>query len=239
MTGTHRRGLRLSLLWLLFHAAPAMAGGWGGAVGVATTYFYRGIALSGNSASLQADVHYSADTGWFGGAGASTIRLNPERNETAEIDAYVGRDWSFTPSWNARLTATHYQHPDTGLENEYNYDELMATLAYRDVLYLSASALPDLSFQSTRGYASNKPAFAYDATVNRPLWRMISARGGLGYFDVHRLFGVGYVYGNGGLAADFGSMHVDVSYIFTNASAKGLYPVAARNRWTADILWHF
>jgi uncharacterized protein (TIGR02001 family) len=217
----------------------ARADSWGGSLGASTAYLFHGLSLSSNSASAQADAYYHATSGWFGGIGAAGVRFSSYDDETVQLNAYLGKDWAFGEDWSARLTATRYQLLDIAPHPPYNYDELAGVLSFRDSIYLSTSVLPDLSADSTRGSAHHKPAFSVDAAFHEPLWRRLSANAGVGYFDLYRLFGTGYVYGSAGLGCDFGPLHLDVAYIATNATAKNLYEGMASNRWTAALLYRF
>jgi uncharacterized protein (TIGR02001 family) len=220
-------------------ASAARAGSWGGSVGAATAYLFHGLSLSSNSASAQADAYYHAASGWFGGVGGAGVRFGSYYDETVQLNAYLGKDWAFGDDWGARLTATRYQLLDIAPHPHYNYDALAGVLSFRDSLYLSASVLPDLSADSTRGSAHHKPALSADAAFHEPLWRRLSANAGVGYFDLQRLFGTGYVYGSAGLGCDFGPLHLDVAYVATNSTAKNLYEEMASNRWTAALLYRF
>ncbi len=217
----------------------AWADPWGGSLGVSTAYMFHGLSLSGNSVSVQADAHYRTESGWFGGLSGASVRFNPYKDETAEINAYLGKDWMFDDEWGGRLTATRYEHPNVTPSRHYDYDELAGTLSFRDSVYLTVAVIPDLTFDSTRGSADNKPAFSGDLAFHRSLWRGISTNAGIGYVDLHRLFGAGYFYGSADLGYDFGSLHVDLAYIVTDSTAKSLFEERASDRWAASLLWHF
>jgi len=109
-----------------------------------------------------------------------------------------------------------------------------------DYAFLTVSASPDTSFESTYGTGTRRAAFSYDLTLRMPLPYELSADAGIGYYDLHHVIGVGYVYWNAGLGYALGPVQFEVSYIGTNATAKTLfYDDAAENRWVASVLWHF
>lgn len=224
----------------LVAGARAEADGWGGSVAATSDYVVRGITRSDGDPSMQIDLHKRFRTGWFGGLSTATVRLGPDDPISAEIGAYAGYEQPLGNDFSGGLAATHYDYPGSNARNQYRYDEVRGDLSYRDRVFLSAAILPDATIESRRGKAENQPAFAVDAASHLPLWRAWSFNAGLGYYDLHQLVGVGYLYWNAGIGYDFGRLQLDLSYIGTNATAKSLYyDERAGNRCAATIVWHF
>ncbi len=219
----------------------ALADGiWGGSIGATSDYMYRGMTLSGGQPSVQADGHYVWNSGWFAGASTAGVRQAPGSSSTAELSGYVGYAQSFTETWSGRMNAAHYAYPGITPRRVYDYDELSASLINSNRLFLTVALSPDRGFDTTRGTVSDRTAVAYDLNLKQPLLQGLSANLGAGYNDLHRLVGVGYLYWNYGFGYDRGAMHVDLSYIGSDTTAKSLfYDNAAANRLVLTVLWSF
>ena len=209
-------------------------------MGATSDYVSRGVTRSAGAPSVQADGHYLWSSGWFAGVSAASIRRTPNSPTTAELTGYFGDTRAFTGTWSGRMTAAHYEYPGITPSQPYNYDELSGSLIYRDRLVLMVTVSPDRGVDSTRGTVSNRTALAYDLTLHQLLPLGLSANWGVGYYDLHQLVGVGYVYWNAGLGYEVGAVHFDLSYLGTNANAQSLfYDNAATNRLVATVLWGF
>lgn len=221
-------------------STSAFGGAWGGSLGAATDYVFRGLSQSDGQPSAQGDGHYYWNTGAFAGLWGATVERGMDRGTTAEFNAYLGYAWPIGSDCSAKVTAIHYDYPWNRPRRRYNYDELAATAAYVDYVFLTVTASPDTSRESTRYSTDRRAAFSYDLILRLPLPHDWSVNGGIGYYDLHRVLGAGYVYWNAGVGYALGPVQFEVSYIGTNATAKTLfYDNAAQNRWVASALWHF
>lgn len=229
--------------WLLAAALllpPVWAGGFGGSLGAASDYVFRGISLSDHQPSVQGDVHYRADAGGFAGLWAASVKRGRERDVTVELNPYFGFAWALDSDWSARLAYVHYAYPFNTPHRIYDYDELDGTLAWRDRAFLTVAASPDTGVETTRGTASGRAALAYSLSVRQPLPRAFSVNAGVGYYDLRWAIATGYVYWNAGFGYDWNALHFDASYFGTNATARRLYyDDLAENRWVVSLLWRF
>lgn len=225
-----------------FASTTAFATGWGGSVGAASDYVFRGVTRSDGEPSAQVDLHYfaSARAGWFVGAGAATVRLPRDYDTSAEFNGYLGYARTFGDDWSGKLSYVHYDYPLDSPRRQYAYDEFSGTFAYRDRAALTVAASPDTAAITRRGTVTGRAAFSYDLAFHQPLPHALSANAGVGYYDLHRLVGAGYYYWNVGLGYDLGRFQLDVSYIGVDGTAKSLYNNnTATNRVVATVLWHF
>ena len=73
------RTLGCVLGWILasWPAVGRVQGAYGGHVAVTTDYVLRGVSQTRGAPALQADLHYTTANGWYAGAWASTVDLNP------------------------------------------------------------------------------------------------------------------------------------------------------------------
>jgi uncharacterized protein (TIGR02001 family) len=221
-------------------APAAWAGGFGGALGVASDDVFRGVSLSDHQPSLQGDLHYRADRGWFAGLAAASVKRGHDQDTTAEFDPYLGFAWALGRDWSARLAYVHYAYPFNSPHRIYDYDELDGTLAWRDRAFLSVAGSPDTGAETTRGTATGRAALAYSLGVHQPLPQAFSINAGIGYYDLRWAIGAGYAYWNTGIGYDWRAWHFEASYLGTDATAHRLYyDDLAANRWVVSLLWRF
>jgi uncharacterized protein (TIGR02001 family) len=219
--------------------STALAQEWDVAFGASTDSSFRGISQNGGNPSLQGNVAYYGPGGWFMGLAASTVEPKPGYLNAGQLIASAGWTLAEGDIASTRIELTHHAYPWSGSRAVSAYDEVVATLALRNVLFLSVGASPNTSFSSL-GEAMRKGAtFSYDATLRWPLVDRFTLDAGIGYEDLHRLFRKGYVYGNAGVTLQAGKLQIDVSYIVTNRTAKSLFTDAASNRWVGNASWHF
>jgi uncharacterized protein (TIGR02001 family) len=221
----------------MLSSAPAIAQ-WGGSLGVASDYVLRGVSHSDGDPSGQIDVHYYGSRDWYAGLWAASVRRGDEHT-TAELNAYLGYNFAIAGAWNGSLSLVHYDDPWNHPRRDYNYDELSATIAYSDRVFVSAAASPDTPIDATYADRARRAAFAYDLAAHQPLWRNLAADAGIGYYDLHRQIGAGYVYYSGGLDFRWRALQVQLLYIGTNATAKRLFYEDAAHHWTLTALWRF
>jgi len=217
----------------------AAAAGWGGSLGVTTDYIFRGVSQSDGRPSAQADGHYYANAGWYAGLWAATVKLEGDDEITAELNAYAGYSFALAESWSGTVSFVHYDYPWNHPRSRYVYDELVGTLGYADRVFVTIAASPDTAFSSIYGDAGRSAAFAYDLALHWPVWSALSANAGIGYRDVHRQLGEGYLYWNAGVGYDWRDLQLQLAYIGSSAAAARLFGDDAAHDWTLSALWHF
>lgn len=216
-------------------ALPAKAEDLDLALGATSDVVIRGVSLSGNAISPQLTADYYAARGWLLGIAANQVRPLDDSAESLQLLARAGYGWSLASDWSMQITYLHYAYPRDDYLSDYAHDELSGSLAWRDQLVLSVSASPNARF----GRDAREPSFSYDLTARYPLSRKISVVAGVGYYDLHRVLGSGYLYGNSGVELLVGSLQLALSYIATSSEAKTLFGRKASDRWTASAMWHF
>ena len=225
------------------HIGCVAAGEVGGHVDGTTDYVFRGLSQTRGKPALQADLHYQTPTGWFVGAWASTVDLNPGAGATLELNAYAGRNWLLGGPWSAKLTGVQYLYPSDGDVLSYDYFELVASAWYDDRLGVSVSWSPNTSRYSSYndyGAVRNQATFTYEFVGQWPLRGPVSVTGGLGYYDLSQLFGTGYTYGSVGLAGTFRRFRVDLAYFANSQEAEDLFGTdVAGDRWSLTVAWWF
>ncbi len=93
---------------------------------------------------------------------------------------------------------------------QYDYEEVAVSVAYLDLAAATVSYQPNYTSYSELGFASRRPAAAYELTGRWPLKYGFAVTGGAGYYDLQRLFGVGYWAGDLGAAYVYRRLTLDL-----------------------------
>ena len=244
MSGGRGRGsiAAAGLLAALLAASPSgrADGLWSGTVAVVSDYVFRGVSQTYESPALQGGVNFQSSSGWFGGAWTSNVDPYPFGIHSLEADLFAGFAWPLAADWSARASYTHYQYLWDRRRRSYAYDELALTLGYQDRLALTVSYQPDETRYSALGLAHNRPAAAYELSGRWPLPHSLALTGGVGYYDLTRLYGVGYWSGSAGLAYVRGRLEVDLTRFSCDGTVRELFGEAsADGHWVAAVVWRF
>jgi uncharacterized protein (TIGR02001 family) len=218
-----------------------MAGTWGGSVDLTSDYFVRGISRSNDQAALQLSLYYLSSPGFVAGVFASNVQISPEDPRNIEVSAFLGYIRPLNPDWQAKIIVSHYSYPWNQLGARYNYDEVDAEAVFRGWLNLTLTYSPNFPrYETSAEYLVGASAESAEINVQRPLFRKLSAIGGLGYDYVGGFDGAGYTYFSVGAAYDLSPVTLTVSYVDASAAAKALfYNSAYGGKWVGTILCRF
>ncbi|HVY80842.1 MAG TPA: TorF family putative porin [Steroidobacteraceae bacterium] len=240
------RGPFLTACALLFAAAVAPAAALP-AVGfdtarfnidlsVSSDYVVHGITRSQGKPVAQAQLGWTGESGFMVGAWLSTLDLNPGPGPEYEIDPYLAKRWTLSPDWSLRTDLTRYMFRPSGGVVHYDYTELRAAMAFRDVLDFAVSWAPDYSGFSWEGPARNRTMVTYEASAHVPATRRVGLNAGVGRRDLEDAFGRAYWYWSAGTEANFDRVSVAVTWIGTSYGATELYGHEyAGNRLVATV----
>lgn len=213
---------------------------WNGSLGAATDYVYRGISQTYGGAALQVGGSYQSPLGWFAGVWGSNVRPYPGGKSFAELDAYAGVVRPLGTDFAVKGTYTHYAYLHDPRREQYDYEEVAVSVAYLDLAAATVSYQPNYTSYSELGFASRRPAAAYELTGRWPLKYGFAVTGGAGYYDLQRLFGVGYWAGDLGAAYVYRRLTLDLQRFFADSGAAALYEDASANRtWVFSAVWRF
>lgn len=234
----------LPLLLCAVVSTAAAADRIGGSVGVTSDYRLQGLSLSASAAAAQAELHFRLPTedrgAWYAGLWASSVRLSNQSSSSAQIGAFVGRQFALGPDWLGSVSVSHYAHPWNALLKQYDYDELTVAASFRDRLKFTATWSPDSDLYSYYGFIENRRSLAYELAGTLPVRGAFAASAGVGYRDVTDFFGTGYWYGSAGLSYDRGRVHASVLRIQTDRTARQLfYSDIVDPAWVGTLLWTF
>jgi uncharacterized protein (TIGR02001 family) len=225
-----------------FGASPPVQadGPWSGSIAATTDYVFRGVSQTYGGAALQGGLNFQSPAGWFAGSWASNVDPYPGGPDAAELNLYAGFGWALSRDWTARASYTRYVYAWDQRRKPYDYGEFAVTVGFRDRLAATVSYQPDATRYSTLGYVRDRPASAYELTGRWPLPRGLALIGGVGYYDLTHLYGVGYWSGNAGVSYVRGRFEVDVTRFFSDGTVRRLFEDAsADGRWVASIVCRF
>jgi hypothetical protein len=226
--------------WIVWFAAAASVG-WCSAVradeaelslGLASSTVLRGVVLGDLTARSMAS--YSTAAGWLTSLGVAALQ-SPARHEKweAQVSLKFGYSRVLDADWAWQSAYTHYAYPGSERLKLYAHHEVAATVAYRDLLYLSLAGL-----RNVHDFGESRTSVAYEIVANHPLQSGLSATAGIGYrAALHADYD--YAYGNAGIAARWRGAQADLVYIATDSGAKRRLGSAAANRWTGSLTWRF
>jgi uncharacterized protein (TIGR02001 family) len=235
----HSLVVLVALAALPFSAARAQDN-WNATVAATTDYVLRGISQTYGGAAGQLGLSYQTAQGWFAGVWGSNVDPYPAGASSAEVDLYAGLSQPLRDDLALRATFTRYSYLHDPRPERYDYSELAATLSYLDRVALTVSYLPDSTSYSNLGFAHDKAATGFEVAAGWPAWRRLELVTSAGYYDLHRLFGVGYWAGKAGLA--YADQHVTVELdrfvgdrtltrLYGDASADGTWALSAAVRF--------
>jgi uncharacterized protein (TIGR02001 family) len=212
---------------------------WGGSVALTTDYLLRGISQSNGAAAIQGDLHYRTPKGWFVGVWSSTVDVDEADGTTAELNLYAGHAWQPADDWSISVTVGRYAYPWNTRSQLYEYDELKALAAYRDLVFASFSLSPDTPLE-TELVSHRHTASSGELAVRLPLCRRISASAGVGRYSLHGGNGAAYWYWSSGLSYDFQPWQLEAGYFDASDEAWTLVdPGIPHGHWAATLLRRF
>ena len=198
-------------------------GQWSGTFGATTDYILRGVSQTYGGGAVQLGGSYQSSSGWFAGAWGSNVDPYPSGVASKELDFYAGFSRSFGTDFTGRITYTRYTYLDDPRPTRYDYSEIALTAGYIDRLTVTVSYAPDTTAYSRLGFARDKPMLSMEANGRWPLLQRLALSGGVGYYDVHRQFGIRYWAGSVGLAIVDRRLEVNLARYFSDHSVARLY----------------
>lgn len=234
------RDIGVALLCGMSPLVGYAANDWGGSLSATSDYVFRGVSQTRGAPALQADLHWHRDARWLAGAWASTVDVNRGPGPTQELNAYAGHNWRLGSDWSAKLLAVAYIYPNDRPVRRWDYDELVAALAFRDTLTATVAWSPNLSGFVNGSAVEGREATSYELTANLPWRHAWVVNAGLGYYDLNELFGSGYAFWNCGVTYGAAPWQVTLARFGTSGQATTLYgDERTKDRWSLGVQWHF
>ena len=235
--------LRATGIALVFGLSPPYvqaADEWGGTVSLVSDYVFRGVTQTRGGEALQADMHWQGDGGWLAGAWVSTVDPNPGPGPTVEVNLYAGVARELAEDWVARILAIHYAYPNDTTPLRWDYDEVAASLAFRDRVAATIAWSPNYSSFGAGEFVEDRTTMSYELSAQLPFRQRWLATVGAGYQDLDNLFGTGYVFWNCALTYDSTPWQLTLARFGTSERATYLYgSEATQDRWSLGLQWQF
>jgi uncharacterized protein (TIGR02001 family) len=200
---------------------------WTASAELTSDYILRGVSQTYTGVALQLGGNYQAANGMFIGAWASNVDPYPFGAASVELDTYAGFAWPLTEDLTTQATYTHYTYLDDPRPIHYAFDEVAVSLKYLDRAALTVSWQPNATSYSSLGLARNRSLVAYEASGRLPLPHGLALAAGVGYYDLHELFRVGYVAGSVGVVWIGRRLEVDVARYMAGRAVGRLYEEAS------------
>ena len=175
-------GIALSSVLVCATPPCAAADLWGGSLALTNDYIVRGISRSNDHAALQLDVHYLNDSGFVAGVFASNTQIDPGEPSKVELDGFAGFAWTAGSDWRGRALLNHYAYLRDRHGSGYDYDELDLDATYQGWLNIGLVYSPNAPRYSVYRGLIGVSSSAAEISVQRPVWRKLSAHRGGGLF---------------------------------------------------------
>ncbi|MDB6089169.1 MAG: hypothetical protein JWN85_1953 [Gammaproteobacteria bacterium] len=234
--------------WIALGIVPAqttLGASAGGAISVTSDYIYRGFTETGGRPAVQLDLHASTNAGTFLGAWGSTRDHDYAPRADYDVDLYMGQRFHLSNAWNVTVTAVDHLYAAGTQRHSNDYQEFAAAISYLDRWTFSIATIPNrvryVDYHRTGRY----PAYVADTSGQWLIGNGFFLTGGVGYYyftgsDAYEQAGMGYAYGNVGLAYEWHSWRLDVGYFSTQSKARHLFPYPVANDSIAGTLsWRF
>lgn len=216
----------------------------GGSLAVTSDYIYRGVSESNDEAAVQADLHLDTARGTFFGAWASTRSRRLEPGAAGILELYLGQRVDLGRSWSGTLSARSRQYLGAQ-ETSDDYQELAAALSYLDRWSLSVSVIPNAVHYWFYQRLRRTTAYVAESAAQWSFGRHWLATAGIGYYRTDGTAygperGTGYLYGNAGMALEYGPWRLDAGYYLAQEAGRRSFPYPLdRGRVAATLAWQF
>ena len=233
----------------------------GGTLVLTSDYIYRGVSQSDGQGALQADLHAGTAGGTFAGIWASTRDRNLEPGTSGEVQLYLGQRIALGSAWSAAVSGRADYFVGGPADHSNDFQELSASLSWLDRCTFSVSVIPSAARYTTvaYGYPESPPHYYYQvyrstafAGDGSSQWLLrqgfvggaLYATAAAGYYyasrpDHESARGIGYLYGNAGLALEWRRWRVDLAYFAAQRRAGQLFPYPVANRLAGTVAWQF
>lgn len=192
-----------------------MASEWAATLALTSEYIYRGQALSDGNPALQAGLDFTHDSGLFAGIWSSTVDLpNPTGRRDAEVDYYLGYQYSPDAPLSASLSVVRYTYPGQTGSFDYNYTEWLLTTVFHDRYSVEFGHSSEVY-----GWDGSGRHLEFRGDWPLPSGWVIGA--GLGYNDIENIGTSNYLYWDIGASARYSRLTVDLRW-YDNETPRGV-----------------
>ena len=188
-------------------AFPVEAADFTGYVVLTTDYVFRGVTYSDGDPAAQLGADLSFDNGFFFGVWGSTIDIEslPFSDRDVELSFYAGYGYDVSSDWTVSGNVVAYRYPGAGGITDYDYEEYMVNVNYKDRVWLEYAYSPDV-FDS--GESTNNVRLY----TEWPWPYQLTGSAGIGYYDISNVSGDDYSYWEFGVTRPLGIIDLDLRY---------------------------
>ena len=148
-------------------------------------YVWRGVSQSQEDFALQGDLTFEHESGLYGGVWGSSVDFTPdgtpfdeEDDADLEIDAYIGYAWDITDQLAGDVQIIRYMYPGTADGVEYEYNELIGSLTFNEMITATVGWTNDVFNLDDDGFY-----VGLSGSYGLPWWDL-SLDGEVGHFTI-------------------------------------------------------
>jgi hypothetical protein len=131
-------------------------------------------------------------------------------------------------------------YPNDTTTFRWDYDEVAASLAFRDRVAATIAWSPNYSSFSNGEFVGDRTTVSYELSAQLPWRDHWLASAGVGYQDLDNHFGTGYLFWNCALSYSAAPWQLTLARVGTNDRASYLYgSEATEDRWSLGLQWQF
>ena len=169
---------------------------------------------------MQASVDLEFETGFYGYVWGSNVDFvpdaEPDDGASYEIDIAIGYASDVGKYWNVDVALLRYLFPGTHADANYDFNELIATLVYADVLSAAVAYSDDVN-----GTGSKSLYYELGAAIELGSATSLGVR--FGHYDLSDAYDASYSYSQVSLARYFGDTTVSLERIDTRGRADEIF----------------
>lgn len=148
-------------------------------------YVWRGVSQSQEDFALQGELSFEHESGFYGGVWGSSVDFIPEDaspldedDANVELDAYIGYSWDLSDQLVADISLTRYMYPGTNEGFDYDYNELIGSLTFNEMVTATVGYTNDVFNLDDDGFY-----VGLSASYGLPWWDL-SLDGEIGHFTI-------------------------------------------------------
>lgn len=222
------------------------AGPWSFSASATLTsdYVWRGVSQSQEDFALQGELAFEHESGFYGGIWGSSVDFTPEDTSwmdeddaNVELDLYAGYSWEFAEKWVGDVQLVRYMYPGTAEGVEYDYNELVGSATYDEMITATVGYTNDVFNLDDDGFY-----IALSGSYGLPWWDL-SLDGEVGHFtigsgesfydDEGEFIGASdlkYMHYSIGLSKEFGPVSTSLTWADSDEDAEAFWGETADPR---------
>lgn len=223
----HWLSLRLAMVVTTVLSAGSAVSGEGGderilsaSLTLGSDYVFRGVSQTLGAAAVQASISADLESGVYAYVWMSNVDFvpdgEPDDEASLEVNAAIGFDAELTDDWSLDAMLIRYAFPDAIEGAGYDYDELVASLWFRERLSATIAWSPDV-------FGSGDDGLLVAVGARRELPADVSLAAVCGYYDLSSAYGSSYAYVNVAVSRPIAFATTTLAYHDTFGGSEALF----------------